>query len=40
MEDADQALAVLRELTRLGIRLSVDDYGTGFPRSLTSSACQ
>ena len=30
MEDADQALAVLRELTRLGIRLSVDDYGTGF----------
>jgi diguanylate cyclase (GGDEF)-like protein len=30
MEDADEALAVLRELTRLGIRLSVDDYGTGF----------
>jgi diguanylate cyclase (GGDEF)-like protein len=30
MEDADEALAVLGELTRLGIRLSVDDYGTGF----------
>ena len=30
MEDADEALTVLRELTRLGIRLSVDDYGTGF----------
>jgi diguanylate cyclase (GGDEF)-like protein len=30
MEDADEALGVLRELTRLGIRLSVDDYGTGF----------
>jgi EAL domain-containing protein (putative c-di-GMP-specific phosphodiesterase class I) len=30
MEDADEALLVLRELTRLGIRLSVDDYGTGF----------
>jgi diguanylate cyclase (GGDEF)-like protein len=30
MEDADEALAVLRELTRQGIRLSVDDYGTGF----------
>ena len=30
MEDADEALAVLRQLARLGIRLSVDDYGTGF----------
>ena len=30
MQDADEALAVLREVTRLGIRLSVDDYGTGF----------
>ena len=30
MEDPDEALAVLRELTQLGIRLSVDDYGTGF----------
>ena len=30
MEDADAALAVLEELTALGIRLSVDDFGTGF----------
>jgi diguanylate cyclase (GGDEF)-like protein len=30
MEDADAALRVLRELTALGIRLSVDDFGTGF----------
>jgi diguanylate cyclase (GGDEF)-like protein len=28
--DADEALAVLHELTGLGIRLSVDDFGTGF----------
>ena len=30
MEDADAALAVLEQLTALGIRLSVDDFGTGF----------
>ena len=30
MVDADGALAVLEELTALGIRLSVDDFGTGF----------
>ena len=30
MVDADGALAVLHELTALGIRLSVDDFGTGF----------
>jgi len=30
MEDADAALAVLEQLTGLGIRLSVDDFGTGF----------
>ncbi|MGH2968091.1 MAG: putative bifunctional diguanylate cyclase/phosphodiesterase, partial [Solirubrobacteraceae bacterium] len=30
MEDADAALAVLEQLTTLGIRLSVDDFGTGF----------
>jgi EAL domain-containing protein (putative c-di-GMP-specific phosphodiesterase class I) len=30
MEDADAALRVLKELTALGIRLSVDDFGTGF----------
>jgi EAL domain-containing protein (putative c-di-GMP-specific phosphodiesterase class I) len=30
MEDAEAALEVLKELTALGIRLSVDDFGTGF----------
>jgi diguanylate cyclase (GGDEF)-like protein len=30
MEDADAALEVLEQLTGLGIRLSVDDFGTGF----------
>ncbi len=30
MADADGALAVLEQLTALGIRLSVDDFGTGF----------
>ena len=30
MGDADEALAVLEQLTALGIRLSVDDFGTGF----------
>jgi diguanylate cyclase (GGDEF)-like protein len=30
MEDADAALAVLEQLTGLGVRLSVDDFGTGF----------
>jgi diguanylate cyclase (GGDEF)-like protein len=30
MEDADAALRVLEQLTGLGIRLSVDDFGTGF----------
>ena len=30
MEDADAALDVLHELTALGIRLLVDDFGTGF----------
>ena len=30
MEDADVALEVLEQLTALGIRLSVDDFGTGF----------
>jgi diguanylate cyclase (GGDEF)-like protein len=30
MVDSDGALAVLEELTALGIRLSVDDFGTGF----------
>ncbi len=30
MADADEALAVLEQLTALGIRLSVDDFGTGF----------
>jgi EAL domain-containing protein (putative c-di-GMP-specific phosphodiesterase class I) len=30
MEDADAALAVLEQVTALGIRLSVDDFGTGF----------
>ena len=30
MEDADAALAILEQLTALGIRLSVDDFGTGF----------
>ena len=30
MVDADGALAVLEQLTALGIRLSVDDFGTGF----------
>ncbi len=30
MVDAEGALAVLEELTALGIRLSVDDFGTGF----------
>ncbi len=30
MEDAARSLAVLEELTDLGIRLSVDDFGTGF----------
>ena len=30
MEDAAGSLAVLEELTDLGIRLSVDDFGTGF----------
>jgi diguanylate cyclase (GGDEF)-like protein len=30
MEDADAALVVLEQLTELGIRLSVDDFGTGF----------
>jgi diguanylate cyclase len=30
MEDADAALHVLEQLTGLGIRLSVDDFGTGF----------
>ena len=29
MVDADGSLAVLEELTALGIRLSVDDFGTG-----------
>ena len=30
MEDPDAALEVLERLTALGIRLSVDDFGTGF----------
>ena len=30
MVDAEGSLAVLEELTALGIRLSVDDFGTGF----------
>jgi len=30
MEDAEGSLAVLEELRALGIRLSVDDFGTGF----------
>jgi predicted signal transduction protein with EAL and GGDEF domain len=30
MGDADAALAVLEQLTGLGVRLSVDDFGTGF----------
>ena len=30
MEDAEGALAVLEQLRALGIRLSVDDFGTGF----------
>jgi diguanylate cyclase (GGDEF)-like protein len=30
MGDADAALRVLEQLTELGIRLSVDDFGTGF----------
>ena len=30
MEDADAALRILHELRALGIRLSVDDFGTGF----------
>ena len=30
MEDAEENLAVLRELKALGVRLSIDDFGTGY----------
>ena len=30
MDDPSQALAVLEDLRRLGIRLSVDDFGVGY----------
>jgi EAL domain-containing protein (putative c-di-GMP-specific phosphodiesterase class I) len=30
MEDADFTLAILKELKRLGVRISMDDFGTGY----------
>ncbi|HRK57854.1 MAG TPA: EAL domain-containing protein, partial [Burkholderiaceae bacterium] len=30
MEDPERALSVLQELHRMGVRLSIDDFGTGF----------
>ena len=30
MQDADLAIATLRELKSLGLRISIDDFGTGF----------
>ena len=30
MEDAEQSISVLRELSELGVRISVDDFGTGY----------
>jgi diguanylate cyclase (GGDEF)-like protein len=30
MQDVDQAIATMKELQRLGVRLSIDDFGTGY----------
>ena len=30
MQDADSAIATLREIKRLGIRTAIDDFGTGY----------
>ena len=30
MRDADQSLAILRQLTQMGVHISIDDFGTGY----------
>jgi diguanylate cyclase (GGDEF)-like protein len=30
MDDAEQSISILRELSELGVRISVDDFGTGY----------
>ncbi len=30
MDDAEKSIEVLRELSQLGVRISVDDFGTGY----------
>jgi EAL domain-containing protein (putative c-di-GMP-specific phosphodiesterase class I) len=30
MHDAEQSIAILRQLSTLGVRISVDDFGTGY----------
>jgi len=39
MSDAEHTFGVLGELQRMGIRLSIDDFGTATPRSHISSGC-
>ena len=30
MHDADQSLAILRQLSQMGVHISIDDFGTGY----------